>query len=246
MIYALASLIFTAVICYLLSFSLKTGSAARIVALAGAGVSLAVASYQEALQGTGATIKWPDFLSWLGASFYKSDTLAASMGAWCILLGGLCLVRLGEGERAPRQLAAATLAIATLYSLIYTVGLQAFAVQLLLLVLLTWAIQWDGDGRAEFVIRQRVAQTVGTLALLGAVLVVGRTTGGVYSLDELSLAAVTFWPLLLIVLFVLCWLGLAPIIGWSGLVDGNRVRGTQGALVQGLVLGVPVVVLVLR
>jgi formate hydrogenlyase subunit 3/multisubunit Na+/H+ antiporter MnhD subunit len=246
MIYALAILVFTALVCYLLGLTLKSESIARMAAVVGTVVALAVALWLEGLQGTGAAVAWPVFVSWLGTSFYRSDVLAASMGAWSILLGGLCLIKLGEGESASTRLAAGVGAIATLYSLVYTDDLRAFAVQILLLVLLTWIVLWENEGNVALFSRQRVAQTIGALSLLGAVLLVGRTTGGVYGLGNMSLSALTFWPLLLIVIFILSWLGLAPVIGWSGLLDGNQGRGTQGTLLQGLVLGVPVVVLVLR
>jgi hypothetical protein len=221
------------------------------VALAGAAVALATALWLEALQGGGASgsaVAWPDFMSWLGAPFYTSDTLAASLGAWCILLGGLCLLGLGSGEHTARQLAAGTFLIALLYSLVYTSDLRAFAAQVLLVVPLTWAILPGGNGQVGLVIRQRIAQAAGALALLVAVLLMGRTTGGIYGLGDLSLSALTFWPLLLMVLFIVFWSGLAPLTGWSGLADVSvkAGQGTRGALVQGLVLGVPVLALVLR
>src|SRR5213080_3940984 len=115
MIYALVILIFTALVCYLLGITLKSESVARIAAVVGTGAALAVALWLESLQGTGTAVTWPDFMSWLGTSFYRSDVLAASMGAWSILLGGLCLVKLGEGESASTRLAAGVGTIATLY-----------------------------------------------------------------------------------------------------------------------------------
>jgi hypothetical protein len=104
---------------------------------------------------------------------------------------------------------------------------------------------WNAVESAALVVRQRITQALGALALLGAVLLIGRTTGGVYGLAEMSLAALTFWPLLLVALFVLFWLGLAPFTGWSAILELNT-RGTRGALLQGLVLGVPALVLILR
>src|SRR5690349_14343903 len=119
MIYALAILILTALVCYLLGFAASRGNAARATGLVGASAALVAALLFEGLQGGGsggAAIAWPDFMSWLGDPFYWSDTLAASLGAWCILLGGLCLLKLGNGEEAPRRIAAGVLLIATLYS----------------------------------------------------------------------------------------------------------------------------------
>ena len=245
MIYALATLILTAVVCYLLGFGSHKGTISRIIAILGSAIALVVALQQEGLQGTGGPVALPDFMSSLGTALYRSDALAASLGAWCILLGGLCLLKLGEGERAPVQQAAVVLSVATLYSLVYAADLRLFAVQILLLVLLTWAILWDTVESAALVVRQRVAQSLGALSLLGAVLFIGRTTGGVYGLGEMSLSALTFWPLLLIALFVVLWLGLAPFTGWSASLESHG-RGTRGALVQGVVLGVPAIVLILR
>jgi formate hydrogenlyase subunit 3/multisubunit Na+/H+ antiporter MnhD subunit len=246
MFYALAILILTAIVCFALGFGTNRGSLSRIIAVAGTGIALAIALEQEWLQGTGAMIAWPDFMGGLGPSFYRSDTLATGLGAWCILLGGLCLLKLDAGETIPWRYSAAVMSIATLYSLVYTVDLRVFAVQVLLLMLLTWAVLWGVAQNLALVARQRAVQMLGALALLGAVLLMGRTTGGVYSLGEMSLSALTLWPLLLIGLFVLLWLGLAPFTGWSSLVDGSQTRGTRGALLQGLLVGVPSIVLLLR
>jgi hypothetical protein len=251
MIYALAILIITAAVCYALTLGTNRGNAARVVALVGAAAALATALWFEGLRGggiAGSPVAWPDFMSWLGASFYTSDTLAASLGAWCILLGGLCLLAVGDGEQSTGKIAAAVSLITVLYSLVYTSDLRAFAAQVLLVLPLTWAVLWDPDGQAGLAVRQRTAQAAGALALLVAVLLIGRTTGGIYGLGDLSLSALTFWPLLLMFLFILFWLGLAPFTGWSGLANTRLggARGTQGALVQGLVLGVPALVLVLR
>jgi hypothetical protein len=79
------------------------------------------------------------------------------------------------------------------------------------------------------------------LLLLGAVLLVGRTTGGEYSLDELSLSALTLWPLVLIVGWALLWLGLSPFTGWSALTGED-----DGGLIHALALGAPPLALALR
>ncbi|MEO8287385.1 MAG: hypothetical protein ABI670_13250 [Chloroflexota bacterium] len=246
MIYALVTLILTALVCYLLGFTSRGARSARIVAVTGVLASLAVALQQEGLQGggmDGAAIPWPDFMSRLGTSFYRSDLLAASIGAWCIAVGALCLLRIGDGNRSPSQLAAATLAIAALYSLAHTTDLRAFAAHLLLLAFLTWTYL-PSSAEGALITRQRAAQTLGALSLLGAVLIIGRTTGNIYGLESLSLAALTLWPLVLVLLFVVFWLGLAPFTGWSAL-PGDEGE-SKGALLQGLILGVPALLILLR
>src|SRR3954453_8162409 len=100
MTYAFAILILTAAVCYLLGFGSNRSTISRIAALGGTAIALVVALQQEGLQGTGGAIVLPDFMGGLGASFYASDALAAGFGAWCILVGGLFLLKLGEGERA--------------------------------------------------------------------------------------------------------------------------------------------------
>src|SRR5438128_12183466 len=71
---------------------------ARWVAAAGAGVALAAHLATEGLQGAGvagASVGWPPFMELIeraGGAVYHSDTLAAGLGAWCLLLGGLCLL----------------------------------------------------------------------------------------------------------------------------------------------------------
>jgi hypothetical protein len=246
MIYVLAILIVTAAVCYLTGLSTGSRRVSWIAGVVGTAVALLLALQQEGLQGTNGAIAWPNFFGSWGTQLYRSDPLAASLGEWCILLGGLCLLRLGDDENASGRQAAAVLTIATLYSLVYTDDLRLFAGEVLLLVLLTWAMTWGETRSGALASRQRVAQTLGALALLGSVLLMGRTTGGAYGLQNMSLSALTVWPLLLIILFVLCWVGLVPLTGWSSLLNRERVAGTRGTLVQGLILGVPAVVLLLR
>src|SRR4029079_19770959 len=83
---------------------------------------------------------------------------------------------------------------------------------------------------------------VGALCLVGAMLLIGRATGGQYSLGELSLSALTQWPLALIAIGTALWLGLAPFTGLSAQGHGRAATG----ILQTLVGGVPVVTLVLR
>jgi hypothetical protein len=247
MIYALLILLVSALLCAALGFLPRMTALARIPAVLGAAAALGMALLREGLQGgglVGAVLPWPQALAWLGEPIYRSDTLSASLGLWCLLAGGVCLLRIGEGENAPRQLATALLTLATLYSITYTQHLLAFAGQVLLLSLLVWAYHaWDGPQQAQAVTgRYLAALGLGAIILLGAALLVGRTTGGAYHLADLSLSALTVWPLSLIALFVALWLGMAPFTGWSG--QGHN--GAHGALVQALVLGVPAVTLLLR
>jgi formate hydrogenlyase subunit 3/multisubunit Na+/H+ antiporter MnhD subunit len=247
MISALLILLVSALLCAALGFLPRMTALARVPAVLGAAASVAVALLREGLQGNGlagAVIPWPQALAWLGQPLYRSDTLSAGLGLWCLLAGGVCLLRIGEGENAPRQLATALLTLATLYSLTYTQHLLAFAGQVLLLSLLVWAYHaWDNPQQAQAGNgRYLAALGLGAITLLGAALLVGRTTGGAYYLADLSLSALTVWPLLLMALFAALWPGMAPFTGWSG--QGHN--GAHGALVQALVLGVPAITLLLR
>ncbi|HYP38849.1 MAG TPA: hypothetical protein VEX13_00675 [Chloroflexia bacterium] len=247
MISALLILLVSALLCAALGFLPRWAVLARIPAVLGAAAALAVALLREGLQGgglAGAIISWPQALSWLGEPLYRSDTLSAGLGLWCLLAGGVCLMRIGEGQNVPRQLAIALLTLATLYSITYTQHLLAFAGQVLLLSLLVWAYHaWDASQQGQVGNGRYLATFgLGAITLLGAVLLIGRTTGGAYYLADLSLSALTVWPLSLMALFATLWLGMAPFTGWSG-QDHN---GAHGALVQALVLGVPASMLLLR
>ncbi|HYO49914.1 MAG TPA: hypothetical protein VEW94_08680 [Chloroflexia bacterium] len=247
MISALLILLVSALLCAALGFLPRWAALARISAVVGAAAALAVALLREGLQGgglAGAVLPWSQALAWLGEPLYRSDTLSAGLGLWCLLAGGVCLLRIGEGENAPRQLATALLTLATLYSITYTQHLLAFAGQVLLLALLVWAYHvWDASEQAQAATgRYLAALGLGAITLLGAALLVGRTTGGAYHLSDLSLSALTVWPLTLITFFVALWLGMAPFTGWSG--EGHN--SAHGAIVQALVLGVPAVTLLLR
>jgi hypothetical protein len=232
---------------------------ARWVASIGAGVALVVHLAVEGLQGggaAGAAVDWPQFMSWLGGPVYRSDALAAGLGAWCLLLGGLCLLagdhRPDVADRGPvLQPAASLLVITTLYSLVYTWDLRAFAAQMLLLLPLLWVAngiaQVPEPGAAVEPVRRRSAYSIGLglggLCIFAAVLIMGQITGGGYGLAEMSLAALTRLPLALIALGVALWSGLAPVTGWSAW--GYR-SGSHAALAQSLALGVPIAALLLR
>jgi hypothetical protein len=77
--------------------------------------------------------------------------------------------------------------------------------------------------------------------MLGGAALVGRASGGEYSISALPLPALSVWPYLMFGGFVLLWLGLVPALGWSA--GGGSA---WGALTQALVLGVPAAALLLR
>lgn len=228
---------------------------ARLVAVLGTGAALVVAVYSEGLQGggaTGTTIDWPPLLEWIGQPLYRSDVLSAGLGAWCLLLGLLCLISdQWAGERTSEKLAAGALIIATLYSLAHTWDLVAFDAQLLLLLPLTWVLnsqlttnnQQPTTRNSQLTTpHSPLALGVGASCVLGAALIIGRTTGGQHALSDLTLSTLTPWPLALIAIGAALWLGLAPVTGWSA----RGYTGPQAALVQSLVIGVPIVTLILR
>src|SRR5205823_2501705 len=143
------------------------------------------------------------------------------------------------------QPAASLLGITTLYSLVYTWDLRAFAVQMLLLLSLLWAAnipaqdpQPAAGNRPE---ERRAAYSIGlglgALCILAAVLVIGQVTGGRYNLTEISLSALTRLPLSLVAIGAALWLGLAPVTGWSA---SGYSTGANAALAQSLALGVPI------
>jgi hypothetical protein len=232
--------------CVALGLSPRWAGLARIPAVVGTGAALGTALWLEGLNGGGvggSPVPWPQGLNWLGEPLYRSDLLSAGLGAWCLLLGALCLLRIGVGESAPWQLAVSVLTVAVLYSVVHTHHLLALAGQALLLALLVWAHNsWQGAGDLLGAARHMLAMGLGALCLVGAVLLVGRVTGGAFSLVGLSLSALEVWTLVLLALFVVLWLGMAPALGWSAQGHG----GAHGALVQALLLGVPPITLILR
>src|SRR5690349_7412748 len=101
MIAVLLILIAFAVLALVLGYWRGSAYVARVVAAVGAGVGLGTHMAVEGLQGGGTAgvgVDWPVTLAWLGGPVYRSDTLAAGLGAWCLLLGGLCLLAGGRGE----------------------------------------------------------------------------------------------------------------------------------------------------
>ena len=247
MLAALLTIIATALLCLLAEGWPRWAWAARYVAAPGAGAALLVAVLIEGVEGAvlGADIAWPEALAWLGAPLFRSDALAAGVGAWCLLLGGLCVLKMACDGESPARLALALLTTATLYALVHTTNLLAFAAQVALLAGLMWACQSadrgenaGGDGRT----RQMLALGLGAAMLLGAVALVGRASGGVYEVAGLPVPALSVWPLLLLSGFALLWLGCAPLVGWSA----GEGRGAFGALTQSLIVCVPVVALLLR
>lgn len=243
MLPSLAILIVTALYCAGLGLVPGRGHAARWAAVAGTGVALVVLVSRVTLDAVGAAVTWPGRLAWLGETVYRDDALGAGLGAWCLMLGLLCLLKMGSGEGAPWQLANALAVLAVLFSLAHTDHLLAFAGQLFLLAALLLAGHaGQGSVLAEYS-RSAVGLGLGALLLLGAALLVGRATGGAYSLAGMSLSALTVWPLLLLGGFVVLWLGMPPFTGWSARWTGH---GASAALAQSLGIGVPVVVMLLR
>lgn len=245
MIYALVILVTTTLLCAALGFVPKWAGLARAPAMLGTGAALLVSLAREGLPVGSALVVWPPGLAWLGQPTYRSDALSAGLGAWALLLGLLCLLKIGAGRTLPWQIATAMLAIGTLYSLVHTWNLLAFAAQVLFLALLVWAycsLEPQGADRAGGAGRYRFALGLGALLLLGAALIIGRATGGNYDLATLSLSALSVWPLALIIGFTILWLGVAPFTGWSS----QGEPGAFGALVQAVLIGTPVVTLLLR
>jgi hypothetical protein len=237
----------SSVLCLALGLVSRWARVAQVVAPLGMAIALVVALWREGLEGgrvTGRVVGWPQGIDWLGESIYQTDSLSAGLGAWCLIVGALCLLKMAADGDSPWRLAISSLTVGTLYSLVHTDNLLAFVGQVLALALLVWSYRSldeeveDAPGYGK----QLLALGIGAVLLLGAVLLMGRTMGGDYSLVRMSLSALTVWPLVLLVGFAVMWLGLLPFTGWSG--DGGR--GTHPALVQALVVGVPVVTLLLR
>jgi hypothetical protein len=255
MIYALLTLLITAAYCAVLVALPRWDRAARWAALAGVLGALAISLWRQGLPtdigAISRTVGRPRALDWLGPTWYREDALGAGLGAWTLLLGALILTRVGRGPGGPAQIASALAVIANVYALAHASNLLAFAGHLLVLTLAVWALGGVDPAADEGapVVRQRAVLVAGAVSAMGMALLVGRATGGQYILDDLSLSALTVWPLTLAAGFVLCWLGLAPAAGWSAMghgVKGENTGGVHAALVQGLALGVPAVALVLR
>ncbi len=233
---------------------------ARVAGVGGIVIALAAALSLEGFEGAGvagAAILWPAPLRWTGMPPYRSDTLAAGLGVWCLLVGGLCLLARGwiagstesevedDGGSAYRW-ATGLMTIALLYSLVHTFDLLALAGHVLALAAIAWAqAGWQGHRSVgPGTGRQMIALSMAAACLLGAALLVGRATGGEYGLSNVSLSALTLWPLVLFGLFVIIWSGGVPFTGWSAC--SHAAASAQGALMQALVVPVPVLVLVLR
>ncbi len=216
---------------------------ARIVAILAIAAAFTTSLILEGFAyGAGKPVAGDNIAAWLGASVFRSDALSNGLGGWVLAIGLLAVLKVGSGadeQNPPLKIAASVGLIAALYSLAFTLDLRAFAAQILLVVLLVWAL--SDEVKADWFARQRVAIATGAVLLLGAVLLVGRTTGGEYSLDTLSLSALTLWPLALVVGWVVLWVGLVPFTGWSALTGEGAMQA-----VQGLALGAPVLLLILR
>lgn len=246
MVYALILLIFGGIICAALE-ALPAGArrdtAARWIVLLSVASALAISLFFEGFtEGGSREVTGANIATYIGAPIFASDALATGLGTWTLAIGLLGLLKMGPSaseRNAPTRMAAGIGLIAVLYSLAFTVDLRAFAVQIILLALLIWAVA--GGGKPDWYARQKIAATLGVLLLLAAILLIGRTTGGQYNLGDMSLAALTIWPLGLIVGWAALWLGLSPLTGWSALTGDEN-----GAIVHGLAVGAPVVLLILR
>ncbi|HET9494368.1 MAG TPA: hypothetical protein VFR15_09070 [Chloroflexia bacterium] len=255
MIYALLTLLITAAFTAALVAFPRWDRAIRWAALAGVLGALGIALWRQGLPTDFAAIEraveWPRALAWLGPTWYREDAVGTGLGNWTLLLGALALVRVGRGPAGPAQIATVVAVLANVYALAHASNLLAFAGHTLVLTLAIWALGGvDPDSEeGPAVVRQRAALAAGALSAMGLALLVGRATGGQYILDDLSLSAVTVWPLTLAAGFVLFWLGLAPVTGWSAMGHGTRgesTGGMQSAIVQAVALGVPAAALVLR
>lgn len=242
MIAALLILIVSAIFCLLLGASARTAWLARVAAVLGTLIALAVSVALQGLSGLGSRVEWPTLLSGFGTSPFRSDALSAGLGAWCLLLGAFCLLKTGSGGNIPLQLTTAMLTLAILYGLVHTANLLVFAALVFLLALLAWGfylVSGEQDARTD---RSTLALGCGALFLLGSSLLIGRTTGGEYGLDAVSLSTLTVWPLVLFAAFAVAWLGAIPLTGWSALVPS----GGYGTALHSLLLGVPVLTLIVR
>ncbi|MDQ6695278.1 MAG: hypothetical protein M3014_12810 [Chloroflexota bacterium] len=258
MIAALLTLLITALGCAVLSASSRWKRLARTVALTGVAVALGISLWQEGLRALGQVIvAWPTGLGWLGQSPYASDAFSAGMGSWCLLLGAGLLYKMGIGEQteapmiaeeAPLQLALSVLTLADLYSLVHLDNLLTFAGHMLALALLTWAYSsLAGSDDDAGLPRRNLALGAGAVLVLCAALLIGRTTGGVYSLATAVPGALTVWPVVLLGLGILLWLGCIPATGWSSRgMNGAGGSGAYRVMVQTLVVGLPVLALLLR
>ena len=216
-------------------------------------------------------VQWPPALARLGEPVYRSDALSAALGTWCLLLGLVCLWPAGRDPKSATggrktgktraqpvpspavaiwRLPVGMLIIAVLYSLVHTWNLRIYATQTLFVAMLAWALgnapERDGaDHRPSLFTRHSSLATfhaLGSVFLLASVLLLGRVTGGDYSLERLPIPALTAWPLALLLVAVALWVGCAPFTGWS-------LRGYSGKdalLMQTLAAGIPVVALLLR
>ena len=256
MVYALLLLIITTLACWAMSLLPNVAARARAawaISLLGVAASLVLSLVLEGLGSVqGRPVVGTEITDWFRAPIYTSDSLSACVGAWCLTLGLVALLKIGVRPKgnSPSILALATGTIGTLYSLAATIDLRAFAVQVLLLALLMWALYgWDDTTGTGDNVLSRVSLGAGALLLLAAVLLVGRTTGGEYHLNTLSLSALTVWPLALIVGFALFWLGLSPFTGWSAVTSARghtATPATAATLAHTLALGVPPLLLILR
>src|SRR3712207_5989381 len=98
MLPSLFILIVTALYCASLGLLPGWSRLARWAAMSGTGASLAVLVSLQRLDLEGAAVPWPGWLRWLGEPIYRTDALGAGIGAWCLLVGLLCLLKVGSRD----------------------------------------------------------------------------------------------------------------------------------------------------
>ncbi|HUP28284.1 MAG TPA: hypothetical protein VM409_07605 [Chloroflexia bacterium] len=192
--------------------------------------------------GNGVVPVWPQVLRWLGPTPFTSDALSWGLGAWVLLLGGLCLLKMALAGHDGTRAAIATFLLGATYALVHLTDLLVFAGVVLFVALMIWVYFLLSGEHDALTARSSFSLGLGAALLFAATLLVGRTTGGSYSLDGLSLSALTVWPLSLLALYAVAWLGMSPLIGWSA----HLPTGALSTMLLSVVLPAPVVALILR
>ena len=135
MYYPLLSIAIALILCLALRWVPRWVEVGRALVPLGMGVALVLSLWREGLEGggiVGRAVGWPQPLLWLGAPVFRTDALSAGLGAWCLLLGMLYPLKMAIRGEATIRLAVSALIVGTLYSLVHTDNLLAFAGQTLL------------------------------------------------------------------------------------------------------------------